>query len=185
MPHQCLKCGKIFEEGSSTILKGCPGCNGNRFFFTKEPLDDKEREKIYSKTSKDINSKVLDILGIDKNNFSKNELKIPENRFLNYDITNGFKINRQFDLAISLEIAEHIHYRYAKDFIKYLTSLSPIILFSAAIPHQGGIGHINERRPEFWTKLFEKKNFTVIDCIRDKIWNEKDIAYWYRQNILI
>ena len=66
MPHQCLKCGKIFEEGSSTILKGCPGCNGNRFFFTKEPLDDKEREKIYSKTSKDINSKVLDILGIDK-----------------------------------------------------------------------------------------------------------------------
>jgi len=69
MPHQCLKCGKIFEEGSSTILKGCPECNGNRFFFTKKPLDDKEREKIYSKTSKDINSKVLDILGLDNKEF--------------------------------------------------------------------------------------------------------------------
>ena len=67
MPHQCLKCGKIFEEGSSTVLKGCPSCSGNRFFFTKEPLGDKERESIYNQTSKDINSKILDILGIDKN----------------------------------------------------------------------------------------------------------------------
>lgn len=66
MPHQCLKCGKIFEEGSSTVLKGCPNCNGNRFFFTKEPLNDKEREEIYNQTSKDINLKILDILGIDK-----------------------------------------------------------------------------------------------------------------------
>ena len=67
MPHQCLKCGKIFEEGSSTVLKGCPSCSGNRFFFTKKPLDDGAREAIYTKTSKDINSKILDILGIDKN----------------------------------------------------------------------------------------------------------------------
>ena len=37
MPHQCLKCGKIFEEGSTQLLKGCPDCDGNRFFFTKEP----------------------------------------------------------------------------------------------------------------------------------------------------
>ena len=67
MPHQCLKCGKIFEEGSSKVLKGCPECGGNRFFFTKKPLDDKEREEINNQTSKDINLKILDILGIEKN----------------------------------------------------------------------------------------------------------------------
>ena len=61
MPHQCLKCGKIFEEGSSTVLKGCPNCNGNRFFFTKEPLEDKERKAIYDKTSMDINLKILSL----------------------------------------------------------------------------------------------------------------------------
>ena len=66
MPHQCLKCGKIFEEGSSKVLKGCSECGGNRFFFTKKPLDEKEREEINNKTSKDINLKVLDILGIDQ-----------------------------------------------------------------------------------------------------------------------
>ena len=75
MPHQCLKCGKIFEEGSSTVLKGCPNCNGNRFFFTKEPLEDKERKAIYDKTSMDINLKILDILGIDKNDIIDNKGK--------------------------------------------------------------------------------------------------------------
>ncbi len=67
MPHQCLKCGKIFKEGSSNILKGCPDCNGNRFFFTKKPLNQTEREKIYDQSNKDINTKILDILGIDRN----------------------------------------------------------------------------------------------------------------------
>ncbi len=66
MPHQCLKCGKIFEEGSSTLLKGCSDCNGNRFFFTKEPLDEKEREALYNQTTDDINEKIMDILGIEK-----------------------------------------------------------------------------------------------------------------------
>jgi predicted nucleic acid-binding Zn-ribbon protein len=66
MPHQCLKCGKIFEEGSSSILKGCSNCNGNRFFFTKEPLNEKEREAIYNQTTDDINTKIMDILGIEK-----------------------------------------------------------------------------------------------------------------------
>jgi len=63
MPHQCLKCGKIFEEGSSQLLKGCPDCGGNRFFFTKKPLDEKERDVIIHKVGKDINTKIVDLLG--------------------------------------------------------------------------------------------------------------------------
>jgi predicted nucleic acid-binding Zn-ribbon protein len=63
MPHQCLKCGKIFKEGSSQLLKGCPDCGGNRFFFTKKPLDEKERDVITRKVGKDINTRLVDILG--------------------------------------------------------------------------------------------------------------------------
>lgn len=98
MPHQCLKCGKIFDEGSSTVLKGCPECNGNRFFYTKKPLDNKEREAIYNKTSKDINSKILDILGIDKNeiiddngkwkSLKPNEIRKVLNNHLNENLEN-------------------------------------------------------------------------------------------------
>jgi len=62
MPHQCLKCGRIFEEGSSQLLMGCPDCGGNRFFFTKEPLDEKERNIISSEVNKDITSKIMETL---------------------------------------------------------------------------------------------------------------------------
>ena len=65
MPHQCLKCGLVFEEGSSQLLKGCPECGGNRFFFTKEPLDQKQREKITEEVGKDINETILEMMGPD------------------------------------------------------------------------------------------------------------------------
>jgi predicted nucleic acid-binding Zn-ribbon protein len=63
MPHQCLKCGKIFEEGSAQLLKGCPECSGNRFFFTREPLGEKERAAITEEVGKDINSAIMELMG--------------------------------------------------------------------------------------------------------------------------
>ena len=63
MPHQCLKCGKIFEQGSSQLLKGCPECGGNRFFFTKQALDEKQRQKITEEVGKDINESIIEIMG--------------------------------------------------------------------------------------------------------------------------
>jgi predicted nucleic acid-binding Zn-ribbon protein len=68
MPHQCLKCGKIFEEGSSQLLKGCPDCSGNRFFFTKEPLDEKQRAAITEEVGKDINSAIMNLMGSEGEN---------------------------------------------------------------------------------------------------------------------
>lgn len=63
MPHQCLKCGRVFEEGSSELLRGCPDCGGNRFFFTKEPLNEEERNSITRDVGKDINSVIIGLIG--------------------------------------------------------------------------------------------------------------------------
>jgi len=65
MPHQCLKCGQVFEEGSSELLRDCPDCGGNRFFFTKEPLNEEERNSIIREVGKDINSVSIDLIGGD------------------------------------------------------------------------------------------------------------------------
>jgi predicted nucleic acid-binding Zn-ribbon protein len=62
MPHQCLKCGHIFEEGSAQLLKGCPECGGHRFFFTKLPLDEQERTKISNDVNQDMTEKIMDLL---------------------------------------------------------------------------------------------------------------------------
>lgn len=68
MPHQCLKCGKIFEKGSSQLLKGCPTCGGKKFFYTKKPLNEKDRKKLVDKTEMDIGSiaKIIEERGEEK-----------------------------------------------------------------------------------------------------------------------
>lgn len=67
MPHQCLKCGEIFEDGSPQLLKGCPHCGGNRFFYTKKALDENAREQIQKDVGKDINEQLVDMLGSQQN----------------------------------------------------------------------------------------------------------------------
>jgi len=66
MPHQCLKCGHIFEEGSSQLLKGCPACGGNRFFFTKQPLNQTERDVMSKEIGQDLTTRIME-LAIEKN----------------------------------------------------------------------------------------------------------------------
>ena len=63
MPHQCLKCGQIFEEGSAQLLRGCPNCKGNRFFYTKEPLDIDKRNAITKEMNGDIKATIIKLLG--------------------------------------------------------------------------------------------------------------------------
>jgi len=62
MPHQCLSCGFAFEEGSSALLKGCPGCKGTRFFYTRDAVDADERKAIAEKAQKDLRQVVTDML---------------------------------------------------------------------------------------------------------------------------
>jgi len=71
MPHQCLKCGRVFEEGSAELLKGCPDCGGNRFFYTKKPLDEKQREAITKEVGKDISTVIMDIMGSEEGELIK------------------------------------------------------------------------------------------------------------------
>ncbi len=128
-----------------------------------------------------------DIQGVDGPWVDKEYLEIPHHCFNPYDF-NYFPINlafqRRFDLAINLEVAEHISPANAGDFIKFLTSLSDCILFSAAIPGQTGRGHVNEQWPSYWVTLFSEQGYHVRDTLRAKIWNDTQIPWWYRQNIL-
>lgn len=101
--------------------------------------------------------------------------------------SNTLNLSKQkpFDLAQSLEVAEHLDESYANNFIALLTNLSDIVLFSAAIPFQGGTHHINERAPSFWADIFKNYDFICFDILRERFWNDERICPWYAQNILI
>lgn len=62
MPHQCLKCGKVFPSGSPEILKGCGDCGGKKFFYTEEPVSEEEREHLVEQANKDIKVLIREIL---------------------------------------------------------------------------------------------------------------------------
>jgi SAM-dependent methyltransferase len=128
---------------------------------------------------------VEDILGIDGEYISENLLQIPRNRFYSYDLTKKIVLDRKFDLAISLEVAEHLPPESANDFVDSLTRLAPAILFSAAIPLQGGNHHVNEQWPNKWAELFEQHSYLPVDMVRKRVWQNNDVEWWYAQNTLL
>lgn len=112
-------------------------------------------------------------------------LRIPERSFRTADLEKPVRIEGRFDLAISLEVAEHISENASETFVSSLVGLSDFILFSAAIPGQGGTHHVNERWPSYWVEKFLAWNYEVLDVIRPRVWNEADILVWYKQNTLL
>lgn len=128
---------------------------------------------------------INDVIGLDGSYVDTKKLQFPEEHFLAHDLRQPLEITRRFDLAISLEVAEHIPAEASRIYIQSLVKLSPVILFSAAIPHQGGVGHVNEQWPSYWMELFHELNYRPIDCIRKIIWNTKEIDTWYKQNTIL
>jgi SAM-dependent methyltransferase len=126
-----------------------------------------------------------DVLGVDGDYVNRKLLRIPEHLFHVHDLVTPLRLPRRFDLAISLEVAEHIAPSHAERFVDDLTRLAPVIIFSAAIPAQGGTHHVNEQWPEYWAELFQKKEYVVIDCIRPLIWSDSQVEFFYAQNILL
>jgi len=130
-------------------------------------------------------SGVQDILGIDGPYVNKKLLRIPADCFLPHDLTQPVSLSRVFDLALCLEVAEHLPEKRARTLVADLAALAPAILFSAAVPGQGGTGHLNEQWPVYWRDLFEQNGYQCLDCIRPRIWDNDAIEPWYRQNLLL
>lgn len=124
-----------------------------------------------------------DVTGIDGGWHGAHQLG---DRFISHDLSQPLPSLGKFDLVVCLEVAEHLRARRARSFIKELCSLTDgFIAFSAAIPGQGGTGHLNEQWPDYWVALFNEFGFAVNSDFRFGIWDDPRIENWYRQNLLI
>lgn len=126
---------------------------------------------------------ITDYLGLDGDYIQPEQLHIHPEKFRACNLEEGVRLNRRFDLVTSLEVAEHIRPQRAANFIAFLCSLGDVILFSAAIPGQGGVMHYNEQYPEYWSEQFTAQGFTGYDCLRNRIWLNSRIDTCYRQNL--
>lgn len=128
---------------------------------------------------------VMKVTCIDHSTVESCDLLVREDEFLAYDVECEMPPIVAADLAVSIEFAEHVRWDRSEAIVQFLTSSAPIVLFAAAIPGQGGLGHINEQRPSFWRALFQERGFKLVDVVRPRILFDKDILPWIRQNLYL
>lgn len=97
----------------------------------------------------------------------------------------GFLPKERCDLAMSVEVAEHISEASADNFVTMLAQASDVIVFGAAAKGQGGENHINEQWQSYWIEKFNKKKYECFDIFRPLLWDDKNVDWWYRQNTFL
>ena len=116
---------------------------------------------------------------------SPEHAKIRGVRFERSDLSADPAVIPEADLALCLEVAEHLPETSARSLIGALCGSAPVIAFSAAIPGQGGYMHVNEQWPEYWADLFYANGYVMSECLRDEFWDDPAVEPWYRQNLLL
>lgn len=126
-----------------------------------------------------------EVSGLEGSWLDRTRLQVDPSLVQTVDLEKGFTLGKKFDLAICLEVGEHLPAESAGTLIGSLTAHADVVLFSAAIPHQGGHNHVNERFPRYWADLFHQHGFIPLDFIRGMIWSDPEVLWWLRQNILV
>jgi SAM-dependent methyltransferase len=128
---------------------------------------------------------VQDYLGVDGDYVNRNQLQIDAARFRPTDLQKPFSVDRSFDLVTCFEVAEHLPASAAAVLVKSLVAHAPMVLFSAAIPRQGGTMHVNEQWQNYWADHFASHDYVAVDCIRRHVWSNPQVEAFYAQNILL
>ena len=128
---------------------------------------------------------VQDVVGVDGDYVDRSLLMVDADAFRPQDITLPFDLGRHFDLVQCLEVAEHVPKVASAQLIDNLTRHAKSVLFSAAVPGQGGEDHINEQPLGYWRDLFAARGYRAFDYVRPRILGDAAIEWWYRYNILL
>lgn len=128
---------------------------------------------------------VATIKGVDGDHVDLDQLAIPRSTFAVHDLSAPYQSDQRYDLTLSVEVGEHLPADSAGALVRSLTDLAPVVLFSAAIPNQPGAHHVNCQWPRYWAELFAERGFVCIDALRMRLWNDRRVDSWYRQNLVI
>jgi SAM-dependent methyltransferase len=132
-----------------------------------------------------VENNVSEVTGIDGPHIDKATLMVDKVAFITQDLSAPLTVQHRYDVAVSLEVAEHLPDHRANSFIKDLTDAAPVVLFSAAVPGQPGIEHINPQWQDYWRAIFADYGYAALDLVRPAIWGSAHIDYWYQQNTIV
>ena len=90
-----------------------------------------------------------------------------------------------WDLVLCLETAEHLPESAADTLVDSCVRHAPSVVFSAAVPGQEGIGHINCQPHEYWHEKFATRGYKMFDPFRPILRREQRVSPWYRENMFL
>ncbi len=123
-------------------------------------------------------------LGID---FSVGSIELQKlTNFICHDLTLPLKLNRTFDVVISLETYEHIPKEYEQQFLDNIFTLAPkILILSCAEPKQWGRRHYNPIGKDTMINKILSYEYNVDTELTEKFYKIKYLATFYRKNTVI
>lgn len=129
---------------------------------------------------------ITDVTGVEGAHIHGVALEIDQSALAVADLGSGaLELPRSYDLALCMEVAEHLPPAAARGLVRSLTALAPVVLFGAGVPSQGGDGHVNEQWQQWWSDRFAAEGYVAFDVIRPRIWANPNVAWWYAQNTIL
>jgi SAM-dependent methyltransferase len=128
---------------------------------------------------------VADVVGVDGDYVDRPHLQIPPAVFHPADLSWPLDMGRRFDLVHCLEVAEHLEASVADQLVESVVRHGDLLLFSAAVPGQGGTHHVNEQWPSYWVRKFRRLGCELFDVLRPLVWSDERVEWWYRQNVML
>ena len=131
-----------------------------------------------------------EVLGLDYSEAALLFCRVRHLNVLKFDLEKEvFMDTSRFDVAISLEVAEHLPAEVADRYVDLLTRLSSVIIFSAARPGWGGMDHVNEQPPSYWIAKFQQRGFEHEETLSNR-WSEEwkaagTVASYYYEHLMI
>lgn len=129
----------------------------------------------------------VDVLGVDQ--FADSWVNV---HYQQHNLVNPFKADQEFEQVWCIEVAEHIDqsaHATLCDTLNNNLAKDGILLFSAAHPNQGGMGHVAERPPKYWIDQFALRDLSYNQMMTVRLsllWsNLNSPLYWLASNVLI
>jgi SAM-dependent methyltransferase len=128
---------------------------------------------------------VKHLVGLDGAWIDQEMMLDPAIDFRSANLAEVVPISETYDLALSLEVAEHLPPEASDRFFRTLVQASDAVVFSSAFAGQPGTNHINTRLHSFWAKKFIAEGYLLFDIFRQEFWDNEKVEPWYRQNTFL
>lgn len=112
---------------------------------------------------------------------------VKDKKYIEFDLTTPLFLDKKGDI-ICLEVAEHIPKEFEFQFLKNLyNNCNGTLIISWAIPHQGGVGHVNELDNLTVIKKFKGLDFefNLEDTIYLRDIMREDPLWWFKSTLMV